>query len=153
MNVTWKRIKYSFKIFLRKHYLYSPLWNYFFSYISLHYDMCSELHGAKGLHVQWKTNKMFNFLWNCLKSNLLTILVGFEWFLIFLTLFNPLSSRIIRKLNFWYSDNSKNLKIINVKSLSLTDWISLIKLSNTVEKTFDKGYVYFHHFWYIRIRR
>ena len=49
-----------------------------------------------------ETKKMFDFYWNCLKSDFLTNLGGFEWFLFifFLILFNAFNTGKIEKHNF-----------------------------------------------------
>ena len=64
----------------------------------------------KGWILSEKPNKMFGFCWNCLKSDFLTRLRGFEWFLIFFILFNPFSNWKFEKLDFQDSNNSTSFK-------------------------------------------
>ena len=47
-----------------------------------------------------KSQKMIALHWNCLKNDFLTSLGTFEWFLIFLTLFNRFSAGKEKKLDF-----------------------------------------------------
>ena len=60
--------------------------------------------GSKRVKFSMKQQqKMLGYCWNCLKSDCLTSLEGFEWFLVFfiiIILFNPFSTRKIEKLYF-----------------------------------------------------
>ena len=67
---------------------------------------------SERVQISVKIKKMFYFCWNCLKSEWLTSLGGFKWFLFFyfffilcfFILFNP----FVEKLDFWNSNNSTN---------------------------------------------
>ena len=47
------------------------------------FHLPSGVKEVKGLKFQWKTKKILELCWNFLKSDWLTSLGGFEWFLIF----------------------------------------------------------------------
>ena len=48
--------------------------------------------------------------WNCLKSDWITRLGGFEWVVRFFELFNYFSATKIKKLDFWDTNNYTNFK-------------------------------------------
>ena len=71
---------------------------------------------------------MFGFCWNCLKSDCLTSLGGYKWFLDFLTLFNPSQPEKNEKFDFLDSDNPTGEPQVQ----NLSTYLSLESLSNTL---------------------
>ena len=108
--------------------LLSTFLRYCCSDVGWYYEPHSRLQGAKGLCFQWKTKKMFNFCWNCLKRDCLTSLRGFERFLIFLILFNSFSPGKWKNWIFEIPVTPQTLNTYNwrTKRQSLPTWLSLV---------------------------
>ena len=110
---------------MRRQCLLSPFSGYRCSKLDRYYDSHSLLHGEM-VKFSVKIKKIFGFCWNCLKSDCLSSLRGFEWFLIFFILFN-------------HFNNSTNFKTSLTRQFqvhSLSTWIPLESLSNTFLKKF-----------------
>ena len=93
-NTIWKTLVWSQCLLLK-------FSRYCCSNARWYYHPPSGLEETKGLNFQWKSKrKYYSFCWNCLKSDWITSIRGFKWYLIFFVSFNAFSTGKIQKLGF-----------------------------------------------------
>ena len=83
-----------------------------------YYHSRNGAQGTKVLNFQWKTKEMFGFCWYCLKSDGLTSLEIFVWFLFFFKF--CLTLLVTEKLKTWIFETPIIPKTLNINTQGST---------------------------------
>ena len=130
-----KLIEYSLKKFEQKQCLLLTFSRYWCPKVGWYYHLLCGVQGAKELKFQWKTKKIFGIYWNCLKSDWLASLGGFQcffkcfWFWLTLSLTEKLKNSILEMPIIPQTLNINNSRTTIANSINLHTIRELIEYS------------------------